>query len=252
MNVDKMLYSLVCCPDCNSELHEHNGAITCEGCQATFALEDGIPLLFSQEILKDPLFHTYKRQYDEHSKECYDFSSKHTKYSATGLLEKLGLHISNYRAARRLQNSSRKYHNYILAGARFVGPTTGLTVLDIGSSEGLLLAELQGNRVAFDLSPLYLKHMVSEDFLRVSGFAEKLPFKNAVFDRVICSAVFEHILKPQMTADEITRVLKPSGKAVITVPCNENPEHLFELQDNGTKDLKIENQPRSDKKKLRP
>ncbi len=252
LDVDKFLHSLVCCPDCNSELYEQKDTIRCKGCQAVFALEDGIPLLFSQEILQDPLFHAYKQQYDKHSKEVHDYNSKYTKYLAASLLERLRHHVSDYRAASRMQNSTRKLVNYMSAGTRFVGPTTGLTVLDIGSSEGPLLAALQGNRVAFDISPLHLKHVVSEDILPVSGFAEKLPFKNAVFDRVICAAVFEHVLKPELIADEITRVLKPSGKAVILVPFNENPEKLFELQEDKSKDPIVETRPHSDKKKRRP
>ena len=250
--MQELIQSLICCPDCNSTLYEHNDTIACEGCQATFALEDGIPLLFSHKILQDPLFLAYKRQYDEHMKELCEYNSKYIEYQAAGFSEKLRHFISDFHTARRMQHSTRKYGNYMAAGAQFVGPTSGLTILDIGSSEGLLLAALEGNRVAFDISPFNLKHVIAEDVIPVSGFAEKLPFKNEVFDRVICAALLEHVLKPEMIADEITRVLKPSGKVIIVVPFNENPEKLFELEKDRTKEPIVETQPRTDKKKQRP
>ena len=47
---------------------------------------------------------------------------------------------------------------------------------------------------------------------------EKLPFKNASFDLVICSEVMEHIKEEQTALQELVRVLKPGGTLAITVP----------------------------------
>ncbi len=45
-----------------------------------------------------------------------------------------------------------------------------------------------------------------------------LPFADAVFDLVICAEVLEHIPSHAMAAAELTRVLKPGGQMVVSVP----------------------------------
>jgi ubiquinone/menaquinone biosynthesis C-methylase UbiE len=45
-----------------------------------------------------------------------------------------------------------------------------------------------------------------------------LPFKNNVFDLVICSEVLEHIARDDIAASEIIRVLKPGHILVVSVP----------------------------------
>ncbi len=47
--------------------------------------------------------------------------------------------------------------------------------------------------------------------------AEKLPFKDNSFDYVLCLAVLHHAKKREKAIQEIYRILKPEGKAVITV-----------------------------------
>lgn len=55
----------------------------------------------------------------------------------------------------------------------------------------------------------------------VAGDAEKLPFADDSFDSVLCTEVIEHLPRPQIAIDEMFRVLKPGGLAVISTP-NEN------------------------------
>ncbi len=45
-----------------------------------------------------------------------------------------------------------------------------------------------------------------------------LPFKDNFIDAVLCLSVFEHLHDPFKAAFEIFRVLKPAGKAFITIP----------------------------------
>ncbi|MHC4277962.1 MAG: methyltransferase domain-containing protein [Planctomycetota bacterium] len=250
--MNKLLNQLICCPDCKSGLSEWNGALECKNCRATFALEDDIPLLFSQEISQDPLYQAYKNQYDEDLSGQHEHDSKHVQYMEMGLLEKLGYHATDYRTALHTWNSARKHARRLSTCGRFIGPTAGLSVLDIGASEGILLSALDGNRVAFDISPSHLKHIRTKDILRVSGFAETLPFKDEVFDRVVFIFLFEHLLKPEETAREITRVLKPSGKAILGVPFDEDTERLFELVESESQELAAEFSQRGDKKSHKP
>jgi SAM-dependent methyltransferase len=48
--------------------------------------------------------------------------------------------------------------------------------------------------------------------------ATRLPFADASFDRVIVSEVFEHIPEDTVAMTEVARILKPDGRAAVTVP----------------------------------
>jgi SAM-dependent methyltransferase len=51
----------------------------------------------------------------------------------------------------------------------------------------------------------------------VRGDAAQLPFPDASFDVVVSSAVWEHLSDVQRASDEVSRVLRPSGVAVILI-----------------------------------
>ncbi|MBL7810778.1 MAG: class I SAM-dependent methyltransferase [Bacteroidetes bacterium] len=43
-------------------------------------------------------------------------------------------------------------------------------------------------------------------------------FRNETYDTVLCTDVLEHVKKPGQLFSEMTRVLKPGGKLIVTVP----------------------------------
>lgn len=47
---------------------------------------------------------------------------------------------------------------------------------------------------------------------------EPLPIESDLFDTVICSDVLEHLHSPSVTLAEISRVLRPGGKLILSVP----------------------------------
>ena len=47
---------------------------------------------------------------------------------------------------------------------------------------------------------------------------DPLPFDEGAFDNVVCFNTLEHIYDPRASIAEIHRVLKPGGRAIITVP----------------------------------
>ena len=54
----------------------------------------------------------------------------------------------------------------------------------------------------------------------------QLPFRDATYDRVICSEVMEHVHSYDNAAKELARVTKPGGKLAITIP-TATSEHLY-------------------------
>lgn len=55
-------------------------------------------------------------------------------------------------------------------------------------------------------------------FLVHAGDALRLPYKDACFDRIICSEVMEHVRDDEGACRELVRVLKKNGRIAITVP----------------------------------
>lgn len=84
-------------------------------------------------------------------------------------------------------------------------------ILDLGSGLGPFQEYLKEQEV---ISIDY----TSKGRPMVIGSAMELPFKEGLFDGVICTEVLEHLPEPQACLREIARVLKAGGYVYITVP----------------------------------
>ena len=75
----------------------------------------------------------------------------------------------------------------------------------------------------------------------VAADAEQLPFANAVFTRVECDAVLEHVRHPERVMAEIHRVLVPGGYAHLVTPfchpVHEYPRDYRRFTLDGLKEL---------------
>lgn len=99
---------------------------------------------------------------------------------------------------------------------------TGRAVIELGCRFGALTEVfLEGNDVVgADVD----RRALAECSLRlgipthVVNLNEQLPFDNASFDVVVLSEVLEHLPYPEITLGEITRILRPNGKLVGSVP----------------------------------
>jgi len=91
-------------------------------------------------------------------------------------------------------------------------------VLDIGSADRWIETKLPKSTEYIGLDyPATGGHLYNA---RPTVFADaaQLPFANAQFDAVICLEVIEHVPDPVQVFSEISRVLKPKGKAWISMP----------------------------------
>ena len=95
-------------------------------------------------------------------------------------------------------------------------------VIEIGCGAGNIIEKApSGELFGTDISPSILskaKHKLNQKVHLFLADAQNLPCKDQVFTRVICSEVLEHILDPSTALNEIARILKIQGIAIISIP----------------------------------
>lgn len=99
-----------------------------------------------------------------------------------------------------------------------------LKILDIGFGTGETMSFLKKilpnpNLYGVDTSPVAVGFAKSRGHKNAQkGSASKLPYKENMFDTTLVLDVIEHIEDDQKVVDEMFRVLRPGGEAIITVP----------------------------------
>lgn len=95
--------------------------------------------------------------------------------------------------------------------------------LDVGCGDGrtagLWLTERGHEYVGVDVSQAAVDQATALGLdVRTVEDASVLPFGDAEFDGVVCIEVLEHLFRPDGAVGEMRRVLRPGGRAVVTVP----------------------------------
>lgn len=122
----------------------------------------------------------------------------------------------------------------------------GMTIVDLGCKSLSLLSELEKRKIncnyyGIDISEAAIKKF-STSYARnpqifVCDVMDGIPFiKSESADRVFCLELIEHVTKPIFLLQEIRRILKPGGLAIISCP---NPYYwvnifntIFRIKEN--------------------
>jgi len=106
----------------------------------------------------------------------------------------------------------------------------GKNILDLGCGTGgisVAFAKEGGNVVGLDsgntnpLNTKMAKLRAKEekvDIAFICGDAQRMPFREAMFDVILCNDVIEHVAKPKELAKEISEALKPDGILYLSAP----------------------------------
>ncbi len=120
-------------------------------------------------------------------------------------------------------------------------------LLELGCGEGRgveLLAPLANSYVGIDKIESVIKKLKSQfpHYVFKSGTFPPFPFEDYSFDTIVTFQVIEHVKNDEGFIQEIYRVLKPGGKALITTPnikmtLSRNPWHEREYTGNQLKEI---------------
>ena len=72
----------------------------------------------------------------------------------------------------------------------------------------------------------------------IKGDICNLPFNDNQFDYILCNHVLEHVYDDQMAMNEIFRVLRKGGTAILQVPIDYNKEKTLDGRDIDDKKLR--------------
>jgi len=91
-----------------------------------------------------------------------------------------------------------------------------LRVLDVGCGSSRIIGS--GQMVGLDIVLAKLRYARRYGNPLVHGSIFELPFKDSVFDCVICSEVIEHVAADERVFSELERVLEPGGRLILGTP----------------------------------
>jgi SAM-dependent methyltransferase len=112
----------------------------------------------------------------------------------------------------------------------WLAPAPGQRVLDLGCGRGFALGTLDALGAAplagVDCDPIALRvarAALAKHVALARADVARTPFRDACFERVLCSEVLEHVSDDAAVLREIRRVLAPDGRVAITVPNADYP-----------------------------
>ena len=111
---------------------------------------------------------------------------------------------------------------YLMDILKNAGCVKGSSILDVGSGGGFIAASLaDAGFNVFGVDPSQSATIEASNHVEASFAAavgESLPFSDASMDAAVCSEVLEHVESAGDVIEEISRVLRPGGVLVFSMP----------------------------------
>jgi SAM-dependent methyltransferase len=191
------LRTLLRCPQCGSEVELGASAVCAAG--HDYPVVDGIPVFVSEEtVARDPQYAGQRAYFDSEFQGYQQYA------------------LANWRLG---------YLERLRAAGVFDGP---LIDVGVGGSGYTVIEAARAGRPAIgcdlSLEGLFAARRfaeaegVSGRTLWVCCSAEQLPLASAAFGSALAIAVLEHVPDDRAALRELARVLRPGGRAWVTVP----------------------------------
>jgi ubiquinone/menaquinone biosynthesis C-methylase UbiE len=108
---------------------------------------------------------------------------------------------------------------------------SGDRILDVGVGLGRLLSHFPDlERYGMDISFGYLEVAQSKGINVCYALVEDMPYREGLFDLVVCTDVLEHVLDLNMCCAKILSVLRKGGMLIVRVPFREKLSPYLEVQ----------------------
>lgn len=218
------------CPICHEALVSNPNYYECQSCQEQFTIKNNIPV-FLKNLDESQSENLGKRQ-EFWDKGWENRISNDEIISSYSKLNEKKLQVFMKTVLDRY--SSMKHH---LVKEISKSTVKDKIVLDIGCGGGLqaaIFSQYNAKYIGVDFS-YYAAKQASEYIMTLQGKgitaqadAERLPIMNESIDVVYSHGVLHHTPNTSITFDEIDRVLKPGGKAVIGLYVTFSPKFLVE------------------------
>jgi len=210
----------LCCPACQAKEFSNTdgediveGVIACSNCGAKYNVMHDVLSMIPEETNKSET----KKDIQKFWKDLY-----HAAYDGHDLIN------DKYEFARQLTQLKDLFNvrKHLAVTEMPIEELKGKKVLEIGPGAGAhssLFSHYGAEVTALDItldrvfSTKSKLDLIAEDgdYLALQGDAENLPFSDCHFDIVYSNGVLHHTPDTQKAINEVYRILKPSGTAII-------------------------------------
>lgn len=218
------------CPACNCrKFILSNTYLTCESCKTEYAIDEASRICsFSPALTMNKTKNEIIEWWGDLYEQCYAESDAVLSEES---LEKDLIDLEDM--------FDKREHLASLEMLPLLKASNGLQVLEIGPGGGghaALFARHGARMTTLDITPsravstaLKLSFVGDKKGFSCQGDSEHLPFAENTFDIVYSNGVLHHTISTQKAVDEVFRVLKPAGKAVLMLYSRHSAEYWVNI-----------------------
>jgi SAM-dependent methyltransferase len=208
------MMTYLACPQCRAALTRADGSLRCSACARQYPLSDDVPQLGGAESVLDAAGNARREYWDRgwQARDSGDHAYLHELRSPEQWRAFIG---------RQMEAAPRQF--YPEAGAEAVRDRV---MLEIGCGGGISSASfgyLGARYIGIDHSAYAARHSLAHlrgigaEGFTAQGNAEALPLRDGCIEFVYSNGVLHHTPKFANAMDEVYRVLRPGGRAVIAL-----------------------------------